>query len=176
MAIKAFVLTFLILASTAYFIPVKSSQKIEVDKDMPLVIFEKPLMYTLDEKSIHRIVLANNAIKYKNRDEMFDVDITLKNQDSTQKYNHEKLKADKIVKNDFIYTLTNNVKYTRDSFIKLNTQELIYDDKNKIAKNDKPFDGVYNTHYVNGSNLYLDINNDFLKANNTHFEIDVTKK
>lgn len=176
MAIKAFVLTFLILAGIAYFIPVKNSQKVEVDKDMPLVVFEKPLMYTLDEKNIHRIIVANSAVKYKNRDEMFNADITLKNQDQTQNYNHEKLKADKIVKNDLIYTLTNNVKYTRDNFIKLNTQELIFDDKNKIAQNDKPFDGVYNANYVNGSNLYLDINNDFIKANNTHFEIDVTKK
>lgn len=176
MAIKAFVLTFLILASIAYLIPVKSSQKFEVDKDMPLVIFDKPLMYTLDDKNIYRIIVAQNAVRYKNRDEMYQADITLKNQDPTQNYNSERLRADKIIKQADIYDLINNVKYTKDSFVVLNTQELNYDDKNKIAKNQKPFDGVYNTHYVNGSDLYLNVNNDFIKANNTHFEIDITKK
>ena len=61
-------------------------------------------------------------------------------------------------------------------FIKLNTNELNYDDKNKIVKNSKPFDAIYNTHSLKGTNLYLNINDNYVKANNTHFEIDVTKK
>ena len=42
--------------------------------------------------------------------------------------------------------------------IKINTNHLIYDDINKIAKNDKPFESVYNSHFYKGINLYLDLN------------------
>ena len=96
--------------------------------------------------------------------------------DKTQKFKSENLKADLIVKTQSNYTLTNNVKYTRDDFIKLNTEELFYDDTKKIAKNTKPFDAIYNNHSLKGDTFYIDINNDFAKAKNTHFEIDVTKK
>jgi hypothetical protein len=37
-------------------------------------------------------------------------------------------------------------------------------------------DAIYNNHYLRGDTFYIDINNDFAKAKNTHFEIDVTKK
>lgn len=176
MAIKFFTFILLLLSLGAYFIPVENLEKTLVDKDMPLVIFEDAFMYTINEHNINRVVFATYAIKYKNRDEMYNVDILLKNIDSTKNFENEKLKADLIVKKGDNYTLTNNVKYTRDDFIKLNTNELFYDDIKKIANNTKPFDAVYNNHFVKGNSVYLDINNDFVKAKNTHFEIDVTKK
>ena len=74
------------------------------------------------------------------------------------------------------YTLTDNVKYRRDDFITLNTNELFYDDITRIATNTKPFDAVYNKHSLKGDTVYLDINKSFIKAKNTHFEIDVNKK
>ena len=54
--------------------------------------------------------------------------------------------------------------------------ETFYNDITKIAKNTKPFDAVYNKHFLKGDTIYLDVNNDFVKANNTHFVIDVIKK
>lgn len=176
MAIKFFTFILLLLSLGAYFIPVENLEKTLVNKDIPLVIFEDAFMYTINEHNINRIVFATHAIKYKNRDEMYNADILLKNIDSTKNFENEKLKADLIVKKDDSYTLTNNVKYTRDDFIKLNTNELFYDNFNKIANNTKPFDAIYNNHFVKGTTFYLDINNDFVKAKNTHFEIDVTKK
>lgn len=176
MGIKVFTIVLLLLSIVAYFIPIKDLEKYKVDKDLPLVIFEKPIMYTLDDKNINRIVVATHAVKYKTRDEMFNADITLKNQDEKKDYNNERLKADLIVKKQDIYTLTQNVNYTRDDFVKLNTNELIYDDKKKIAQNSKPFDAIYNNHFFKGTNLYLDINNDYITAKNAHFEIDVTQE
>ena len=176
MAIKLFTFILLLLSFGAYFIPVENLEKKIVDKDTPLVVFEDALMYTIDENSINRLVFATHAIKYKNRDEMYNADILLKNLDDTKNFESEKLKADLIVKKGDNYTLLNNVKYTRDDFIKLNTNELFYDDIKKIAQNTKPFDAIYNNHFVKGNSVYLDINNEFVKAKNTHFEIDVTKK
>ena len=176
MAIKLFTFILLLLSLGAYFIPVENLKKTLVNKDTPLVVFEDALMYTIDENSINRLVFATHAIKYKNRDEMYNADILLKNLDDTKNFENEKLKADLIVKKGDNYTLINNVKYTRDDFIKLNTNELFYDDIKKIARNTKPFDAIYNNHFVKGNSVYLDINNEFVKAKNTHFEIDVTKK
>ena len=176
MAIKLFTFILLLLSLGAYFIPVENLKKTLVNKDTPLVVFEDALMYTIDENSINRLVFATHAIKYKNRDEMYNADILLKNLDDTKNFESEKLKADLIVKKGDDYTLINNVKYTRDDFIKLNTNELFYDDIKKIAQNTKPFDAIYNNHFVKGDSVYLDINNEFVKAKNTHFEIDVTKK
>ena len=176
MAIKIFTFLLLSISLGSFFIPIESIKKNSLDKDIPLVIFESPFMYTIDENSINRVVQASHAIKYENRDEMYDADILLKNLDKTQEFKIEKLKADLIVKKADTYTLTNNVKYTRDNFVKLDTQELIYDDIKKTAKNSKPFVGVYNNHILEGNTLFLDINNDYMTAKNTHFEIDVTKK
>ena len=50
------------------------------------------------------------------------------------------------------------------------------DDIAKIATNTKPFDAIYNKHTLKGDTVYLDINKYFVKAKNTHFEIDVNKK
>lgn len=176
MVIKFFAFILLFLAVGAYFVPVENIKNNIIDKDAPVVIFETPSMYTISEEGINRIVYANNAIKYKNRDEMYYADVTLKNLDKTQNFKSENLKADLIVKTQNNYTLTNNVKYIRDDFIKLNTEELFYDDTAKIANNSKPFDAIYNNHSLKGDTFYIDINNDYAKAKNTHFEIDVTKK
>ena len=176
MVIKFFAFILLFLSVLAYFIPIEDMKKTIVDNTVPIVIFEESTMYTIDENSINRIIYANNAVKYNNRDEMYDANITLKNLDETKNFKSENLKADLIVKTQSNYTLTNNVKYTRDDFIKLNTEELFYDDTKKIANNTKPFDAIYNNHSLKGDTFYIDINNDFAKAKNTHFEIDVTKK
>ena len=176
MGIKSFLFTLLFVALVSYFIPVKNLEKNKTDKDLPIVVFEKPTMYTIDENMVNRVVIANQAIKYENRDEMINANITLKNQGKTKEFVSENLKADLIVKKGDVYTLTNNVKYKRDNFIKVDTEHLIYDNINKIAQNNKPFKSIYNEHIFNGTNLYLDINNSNITAKNTHFEIDVTKK
>lgn len=176
MAIRTFLVTLLVIAFIVYFIPSTKLEKSEDTKDIPLLIFEKPIMYTLNENSVNRVVIASNAVRYQNRDEMFNADITLKNQDKTQDFENERLNAFKIVKKDVIYTLTDNVKYRRDNFIKIDTDYLVYDDAKKIATNDRPFESTYNSHFYKGTDLYLDLNNNNIRSKNTHFEIDMTKE
>ena len=176
MVIKYFAFTLLILSIGAYFVPIENTKKNVIDNNAPVVIFETPFMYTLDEEGVKRVIYANSAIKYKDRDEMYNANITLKNLDTKQNFKSETLKADLIVKKESKYTLTDNVKYSRDNFIKVNTNELFYDDVKKIADNTKSFDAIYNNHYLKGDTFYIDINNDFAKAKNTHFEIEITKK
>jgi hypothetical protein len=176
MVIKLFTFCIFALSLWAYFIPIEEAKDRVINQDIPLVIFENPYMYTIDENCINRTVQASYAIKYKNRDEMLNADIFLKNIDKNKNFNNENLKADLIVKRENDYTLTNNVKYLRDDFVKLNTNELFYNDLTKIATNSKPFDGIYNNNFVKGETLYLDINKGFVAAQNTHFEIEIDNK
>lgn len=176
MDIKFFTYILLALSIGSYFIPVHNNINKDAQKDVPLVIFEEPLMYTLNENSINRIVQASHAVRYKNRDEMFNADIIIKNIDKTKDFDLEKLKADIIIKKGDVYSLIDNVKYKRDDFINFNTKELYYNDKTKIAYNKHPFDGNYYDNFVEGKVLYLDANKNFIKSNDVHFEIDMNKK
>lgn len=176
MAIKLFTFLLFTLSLWAYFIPVKNIENKVVNNDIPLVIFEMPYMYTIDENCINRTVEASYAIKYKTREEMLNANVILKNIDETKNFISENLKADTIVKKENDYTLTNNVKYTRDDFVELNTNELFYNDLTKIATNTKPFNGTYNNNSVKGEILYFDANKSFVKAQNTHFEIEIDNK
>ncbi len=176
MVIKYFVFTLLVFSISFYFAPVEEIKKYTIDNDAPVVIFEYPSVFTINEKGFLRVIYADNALRYKDRDEMYNANITINNLEPNQKFKSENLKADLIVKKENKYTLTNNVEYLRDNFIKVNTNELFYDDLEKIANNSKPFDAIYNNNSLKGDTFYIDINNDFAKAKNTHFEIDVTKK
>ena len=176
MDIKFFITILLAISIGAYFIPVKNYKKDNADKDIPLVIFEKPLMYTMTDTSINRVVESSHAVRYKTRDELFNADIILTNQYKDKEFQTEFLKADIIIKKQDQYNLTDNVVYKRDDFITLNTNQMFYNDKTRIASNSKPFNGNYYDHFVKGTDLYFDANNKILKSKNTHFEIQMNKK
>jgi hypothetical protein len=176
MDVKIFTYSLLAITIGVYFIPVENKVDKNIDKDLPLVVFEKPLMYTITEQNISRIVNASKAIRYKSRDEMFDADILLRNNIPSKDFKIEILKAKKIVKKTDDFILTDNVIYKRDDFISLNTNELYYNLKTRIAKNSVAYDGTYNNHYIKGDNLYLDANKNYIKSKNVHFEIDIENK
>lgn len=176
MGIKLFVNILLALGVAAYFIPVENRISEDIDKDIPLVVFEEPLMFTLTENSVTKVVDATKAVKYKNRDVMYDADIIIKNTKKNKKYNLDKLNAKMIISHGDILTLEDNVFYRRDNFMTLNTEKLYYNTKQKIAYNDIAFDGKYNGSTIKGTNLYLDMNNNNFKSKKVHFEIDMKNK
>ncbi len=78
-----------------------------------------------------------------------------------------------MVKKETLYSFFNNVKYDREDVFSLRTHELYYDVQNEIAYNSKPFNSIYKGDVLNGTNLYLDNKINFLKAQKSHFEIDM---
>ncbi|WP_418185841.1 LPS export ABC transporter periplasmic protein LptC [Aliarcobacter vitoriensis] len=176
MGLKIFITSIFFIAIFFYFSPIQDTKKDIKNEDIPLFIFEKPVMYSFDESGLNRIIIAKQAIRYENRDEMYFGDITLNNSNEKKEFNKENIKSDFIVKRGGIYTLKENVEYKRDDFIKINTDHLIYDDLNKIAKNSKPFKAEYYTHRYNGENLYFEIEKNIINSKNTHFEIDMNNK
>lgn len=175
MGINVFLSSLLLVAAGTYFIPVKNLSKSDEDKDIPLVVFDKPQMYTLTENSLNRVVEASHVIRYKNRDEMLNANIALKNKDENKNFDTEILKAKRLIKKDDIFTLKNEVVYQRDDFISIRTDELYYNLKTKVAYNNLPYEGKYYNHILKGDKLYLDVAKNSMKSNNVHFEIDMKK-
>lgn len=175
MDIKFFIYSLLGLSILAYFIPIKNIEKNQNIEDIPQVIFEKPKMYTITEKQISRLVNSSYAMKYKTRDEMINADITLRNKDKKKNFLFEKLKADLIVKKGTSYKLINNVEYSRDYFITLNTSEFFYDTIKKIGYNTKNYEGTYYKNLIKGNSVYIDLNKNFLKSKSTHLELNIKK-
>lgn len=176
MDIKLFNYSLLLLAIGTYFIPVENRVKNDDIKDIPLVVFEKPLMYTITDKNVSRIVEGSHAVKYKTRDEMYDANIVLRNNLEKKDYNIETLEAQVIIKKGDNLTLRNDVKYNRDNFINLSTDALDYNIKTKVAMNDVPYDGYYYNNRINGNSLYLDGMKNNIKSKDVHFEIEVKNK
>lgn len=176
MDIKLFNYSLLLLAIGSYFIPVENRVNSSDIKDIPLVVFEKPLMYTVTDKNVSRVVQGSHAIKYKTRDEMYDANILLRNNLENKDYKIETLEAQVIIKKGDELTLQKDVKYNRDDFINLNTNSMDYNIKTKLATNTVPYNGYYYNNTIKGRDLYLDGTKNYMKSKNVHFEIEVKNK
>ncbi len=174
MDIRYLALTFLAASVAYYFVPVENKNVAAQKVEVPQVIFENPLMYTLTQKEVSNVIKASNAVRYESREELFNATIYLKSK-VPDEYALEKLSADFIRKSGFNYFLKDNVDYQRDDFFKLETNELYFDDKNKIAKNEVPYKGFYYNNNFKGSHLDFRLNDNSMKSKNIHFEIDINK-
>ncbi len=176
MVIRIFIFALLGLSILSYFIPVEDKTKKGATEDIALLTFTDSTMYTLTTDSMHRIVDSKEALRYKDRDVMYDGVLTLKNKDKNNKELTDVLFSDVIIKRGDDFKFLNNVKFRRDNSITLNTNELLYNDKTGIATNTLPFEGTYFNNYIKGENIYLNLNKYHMKANKAHFEVEVEKK
>lgn len=176
MAIKGSVFLLFVLAIISYFIPVEQLNKTQTDNDTPLLTFNESTMYTLTTDSMNRIIYSEEVLRFKDRDVMHEGALTLKGKDKDNKDVTDILYSDVIIKRGDNLKFLNNVKYKRDNYITLNTDELLYNVNTKIATNTMPFDGSYFDNYIKGESIYLDLNKYNMKASNTHLEIEVEKR
>ena len=78
MDIRYLALTFLAVSTAYYFVPVENKNINKEKVDVPQVIFENPLMYTLTTKEVSNIIKASNAVRYSSKDELYNATIYLK--------------------------------------------------------------------------------------------------
>ncbi len=175
MAIRGFIFILLSLAIISYFVPIEESNKKDTNEDIALLTFNDSTMYTLTPESMNRVIYSSKVLRYKTRDVMHEGALTIKGKDKNNKEITDILYSDIIIKRGDSFKFLNNVKYKRDNVITLNTNELIYNAKTKIAENTLPFDGIYFDNYIKGENIYLDLNKYYMKSQNTHFEIETKK-
>ena len=176
MDLRLFFVSLIFISLVLYFIPVESIKSTKKESDIPQFIFNNATMYSLDETGLNRYVKASQALNYKTKDVMYDANITLYNYDKTKDFYKENLKSKDMLKVQDIYTFTDDVEYKRDNFMQINTDKLIYDDKNKIAKNNTTFNARYYTHKYSGDSLFLDVNSSLISSKNTNFKIDMSNK
>ncbi len=176
MVIRFFVISLLILATISYFIPVENKTKADIYNEIAVLIFTDSTTYTLTTDSMNRIIYSKKILRYNNRDVMLEGALTLKSKDKQNKEVTDILYSDIIIKRDDNFEFLNNVKYQRDKYIMLNTNELNYNAKTKIATNSLPFYGTYYNNKIEGKNIYLDINKYYMKAKDIHFEINIEEK
>ena len=173
MVIKLFVTLLLFFSLVSYFVPVENIDKKDNKEEIPLLVFKDSTMYTLTPESMDRVVYAKEVQRFEKRDIMHEGALTLKKVDKNNKEFTDTLYADIIVKRGELFKFFKNVKFKRDNFISLNTDELFYDSEKELATNSLPFDGTYYNNYIKGESIYLDMKSYFMKAKNTHFEIDM---
>lgn len=169
MAIKYFAYSLFIISFFSMIATVTKKEDNDSKKEQAQLIFDNSTLYTMNAENIERIVNSSRTLRFVNRDVMYDGKIILRAQDNTTDY----IESDIIVRRKENYKFLNNVKYNKENNILLNTQELFYNTKTKIAKNSKPFDGYYYDSKLVGTNLYLDTVNSVFKANKSHFEIEL---
>ena len=172
MAINYFVYSMLIIAFFSVIATVSKREDNFVKKEKAQIVFDNSTLYTINTQDIERVVNSSSAMRFKNRDVMYDGKIILRAKDNSTDY----IESDVIVKRKDNYKFLNNVKYNKENSIVLNTQELFYNMNTKIAKNSKPFDGYYYEHKLKGTNLYLDSKKSVFKSERSHFEIELDNK
>jgi len=148
-------------------------KKIEYE-NVPIVTFNNSTLYIIDDKKVKQIISSSQALSYKNRDELYDATILIKN-----KYNKTNtIDAEYILKNDNVYKLYQNVhiKINEKDNIQLNSDYMKYDTKSNIISNNKPFELRYNDNILEGNDLFYDNRYNIIKAKNTHFIIKKENK
>ena len=167
MAINFFVYALLAFSAVFAAISIESVDNKDKKEEKPQIVFEKSTLYTMNNDNIDRIVNSSRVMRFKDRDIMYNGKIILRTNNEATDF----IEADVIIKRGDLFKFLTNVRYNRENDIILNTEELFYDSKKKIATNSVDYSGLYYNHTVEGNSLNVDLNKSIIKSNDTHFEI-----
>jgi len=169
MAINIFVV--FIIALSIFLTNIKVEEKVQKKQyvNIPLVVFEDSIMYDINEKEISQIVQSRQALNYKDRDELYDATIVVRNDNNSS----DNINAEYILRKENIYKLYQSVSISHGENSRLTSDYIEYDSLKKIAKNNIEFVLSYNDSQLNGKNLYFDSINSIIKAQNTHFKLKI---
>ena len=173
MIIKIFIYLTLLISLIVLFKPIKnSSNKNNKNNTTPLITFKDSTLYTIDDKKVTRIIKSTKLNKYKNKEEIIKGTLISRVKIENSEDLTDIIKADHIskIKNNLIFT--KDVIYLRDSFISFKTNQLYYNLKTKIAKTKDKFDGKYYNNEIQGKNLYLNIEKEYIRLDNIILTIE----
>jgi hypothetical protein len=169
MGINLFIL--ILIVSSIFVANIEQEVKIKKVKhdNLPTVTFNNSVLYILDEKHVSKMINSSQALSYKNKNELYDATILIKN-----KYNKTNtISAQYILDEKKVYSLYSNVdiQINQKNKIKLNSDFIKYDTNKNILSNNKPFELIYNNSVIIGDNLFFDNTNNIINAKNTHMKI-----
>ena len=168
MALNFFIFLIIVISLLMTNLEVKERNLSITYKDIPMVVFENSTLYEISKKEVIRIIQSSKALNYKDRDELFDATIIVRNRD---KNSSDSISAKHIIKKDRFYKMYQNVYLNRDNTMQLQTNFISYDEKNQIASNDVDFKLIHNNSILTGDSFYFDGINGIIKAKNAHFII-----
>ncbi len=175
MVIKIFIFLFMFFSIIAYMSPIHTKNKQALTDDIALVTFYDSIMYTLDINGINRFIVSKKVERYKTKDLMYNGIVTIQKKSKDKKI-FDYLSADFIEKKENQFKFNKNVVLKRDAYITLNTNELLYNMKTNIAHNSTSFKAYYYENYLKGNSFFLNLEQNYMRAKSTHFEIDHQEK
>lgn len=128
-------------------------------------------MYELNTKGLVTLMSGTNAIKYKNRYVIDDIDYT----DNSKDY-IANMKAKNGVYKGEIATLTQDVVYIREDGLTFESQKVIYNKKTGITKSNGPFVMYQNKDTVTGVKLVYHNNTKIIDSKNVTVKYQIKKK
>lgn len=168
MALKFFI--FLLIVSP--FLLVDKSvilQKVEQSKDeVPQISFVNATLFEIDDQKVDKMLVVGEYKKYESKDGMSDAFLRVRNAN----HNSDTILAQKLIRENDLYSFEENVIFKRDEDIELTTNQLLYNAKEKIASNQASFVFKYKNSRFSGKNLYLSQNDYAISGSNVHFQIN----
>jgi len=168
MGITNFIYLLLLISIGFLFYREDSNIKVLSTEEKPLLVFENSIAYNMSENGVTKVVDFKKTMIFKNYEKSFYS--TIVSRDNKTSVTNI-LSADKILKENNKLFLNGNVHLLHNKDFNLETEELQYNLKTQIAKNSTLFILKKNDMFINGSNLYLDIKENSVKAKNIHFKI-----
>ncbi|MEA2049479.1 MAG: LPS export ABC transporter periplasmic protein LptC [Campylobacterota bacterium] len=171
MGITKFIYLLLFFAALFLFYSKENIVKVIEKVEKPLVEFENSVMYDISKDGLSQVIQSQNAYKFTNSEQLKNATILIKSKKDNNK--STTISAEQIVKvSDDLY-LNKNVIFETENKITLKTEELQYNLKDLIAKNNSFFKITENNNSFEGERLYFNGKINHIKASKTHFKIDL---
>ena len=168
MGITKFIYLLLIIAITFLFYKVENNVKVVNTQEKPMLVFEDSIAYDISQQGVTKVIEFKNTLIYDNYEKSFDATIVSRD-DKNGTTNI--MSANEMIKRVDKLSLMGNVHLLNDEDFNLETEELQYNLKTKIAKNSTRFRLKKGNTVLNGEDLYLDSMNNNIEANKAHFKI-----
>ncbi|MEA3498927.1 MAG: LPS export ABC transporter periplasmic protein LptC [Campylobacterota bacterium] len=168
MGITKFIYLLLVIAIIFLFYNQKSDIKVAKTDEKPLLVLENSIVYDITEQGLEKIVQFEKGFIFKNYEKSFETVIVSKDNNSSA---INLLSAKQMVKRDDKLTLIGDIHLLNTDDFNLETEELQYNLKTKIAQNNTNFTFYKGDSELKGVGIYLDSVNKNIEASKAHFKI-----
>ncbi len=162
-ALFTIAIVFLVLEKEEVIVEITNDEK-------PKVSFYDSVMYDITTKNVNQMIQSTQAYIYNSREELVDALIVSRKE---AKDNVDIVQADYMIKIKNDVYLDGNVHLQLDNSIDLKTEQLEYNIKTQIAKNNIAFEMIQDESNFMGDHLYLDGQNKHIIAKNAKIKIKV---
>lgn len=169
---RTFLYSLFLLAVVSLLLDVDYGYSKTNKSDEASIRFEKVAMHTITSSQYESFFKADQALKFDDRNEF--IHATYQTVSKSNKDIMDTISAKKIIHKEDVIYCKQDVRITRGDFLSLTTDLLDYNTKIKLLEVKSPFNGVYNSHILNGSYLVVQDNKNAI-VHNPHFEIEVAR-